>query len=139
VSRRPPDGTACAAAAPGVTGSDPRTRRTFARALTQQRDATATKGISGRSTLRCASVKDLDIRRPDLKGTRRHGTVRWFNDDKGYGRITADDGEVLFVHFSGIVSDGFRTLDQGDRVSFTWNGGIADHGRHVAENVRRET
>ena len=97
------------------------------------------EGISGRSTLRCAPVKDLDIRRPDLKGTLRHGTVRWFKDDKGYGRITADDGEVLFVHFSGIVSDGFRTLDQGDRVSFTWNGGMSDHGRHVAENVRRET
>jgi CspA family cold shock protein len=84
-------------------------------------------------------VKDLDIRRADLKGSRRRGTVRWFKDEKGYGRITADDGEVLFVHFSGIVGEGFRSLNQGDRVSFTWNGGIVDHGRHVAENVRRET
>ena len=43
------------------------------------------------------------------------------------------------MHFSGIVGEGFRSLNQGDRVSFTWNGGIVDHGRDVAENVRRET
>jgi cold shock CspA family protein len=43
------------------------------------------------------------------------------------------------VHFSGIVGEGFRSLDEGDRVSFTWNGVIVDHGRHVAEYVRRET
>jgi CspA family cold shock protein len=83
-------------------------------------------------------MKDLDIRRPDLKDTARQGTVRWFKDEKGYGRITADDGEVLFVHFSGIIGDGFRSLNEGDRVSFVWRGGIADHERHVAENVRRE-
>jgi 'Cold-shock' DNA-binding domain len=41
----------------------------------------------------------LDINRPELRGVRRSGTVRWYKDDKGYGRITADDGEVLFVHF----------------------------------------
>jgi cold shock protein len=84
-------------------------------------------------------MKDLDIRRADLKDTPRRGTVRWFKDDKGYGRITADDGEVLFVHFSGIVGDGFRSLNEGDRVSFTWRGGVVDHGRHVAEDVRRES
>jgi CspA family cold shock protein len=83
-------------------------------------------------------MKDLDIRRPDLKDTPRQGTVRWFKDEKGYGRITADDGEVLFVHFSGIVGDGFRSLNEGDRVSFMWRGGVVDHGRHVAEDVRRE-
>jgi cold shock CspA family protein len=84
-------------------------------------------------------MSDLDIRRPDLKDASRRGTVRWFKDEKGYGRITADDGEVLFVHFSGIVGEGFRSLDEGDRVSFTWRGGVVDHGRHVAENVRRES
>jgi cold shock CspA family protein len=84
-------------------------------------------------------MKDLDLRRPDLKDTPRRGTVRWFDDEKGYGRITADDGEVLFVHFSGIVGEGFRSLNQGDRVSFTWRGGVVDHGRHVAEDVRRES
>jgi cold shock CspA family protein len=44
---------------------------------------------------------------------------------------------VLFVHFSAIAGEGFRSLNEGDRVSFTWRGGIVDHGRHVAENVRK--
>jgi len=80
----------------------------------------------------------LDIRRPELAGIRRTGTVRWFKDDKGYGRITADDGEVLFVHFAAIEVDGYRVLEPGQRVSFVWNGGIQDHGRHRAESVRPE-
>jgi CspA family cold shock protein len=84
-------------------------------------------------------VSDLDVRRPDLRDEPRRGSVRWFKDEKGYGRITADDGEVLFVHFSGIVGEGFRSLAEGDRVTFTWRGGVADHGRHVAEGVRRES
>jgi CspA family cold shock protein len=79
--------------------------------------------------------EDLDIRRPDLEDVRRTGTVRWYKDEKGYGRITADDGEVLFVHFSGIVGDGYRSLAEGDRVSFVWRGGVVDHERHVAESV----
>ena len=87
-------------------------------------------------------TRDLDIRRPDLEGVRRFGTVRWFKDDKGYGRITADDGEVLFVHFSGIeMPEGdrsYRSLTERQRVSFVWNGGIQDHGRHRAEEVRLE-
>ena len=81
-------------------------------------------------------MSDLDIRRPDLLGVRRRGTVRWWKDEKGYGRITADDGEVLFAHFSALSMDGFRTLEEGQRVSFAWNGGIQDHGRHRAEDVR---
>jgi cold shock CspA family protein len=52
-------------------------------------------------------------------------------------RTTFRDDEVLFVHFSAIAGDGFRSLNEGDRVSFTWRGGIVDHGRHVAENVRK--
>jgi CspA family cold shock protein len=81
---------------------------------------------------------DLDIRRPELTGVRRKGTVRWFKEEKGYGRVTADDGEVLFVHFSGIEGEGYRTLEPGQRVTFVWNGGIQDHGRHRAESVRLE-
>jgi len=45
---------------------------------------------------------------------------------------------VLFVHFSGIVADGHRSLRESQRVSFVWNGGIQDHGRHTAEDVRAE-
>jgi CspA family cold shock protein len=80
----------------------------------------------------------LDIRRPDLRGVRRTGTVRCWKSEKGYGRITADDGEVLFAHFSGVVGDGFRELSEGQRVSFVWNGGEGDHGRHAADDVRVE-
>lgn len=46
------------------------------------------------------------------------GTVKWFSDSKGYGFITRDDGEDVFVHFSAIRGDGFRTLSEGDQVEF---------------------
>jgi CspA family cold shock protein len=46
------------------------------------------------------------------------GTVKWFNDQKGYGFITADDGKDVFVHHSGIEASGFKSLQEGDRVSF---------------------
>jgi CspA family cold shock protein len=46
------------------------------------------------------------------------GTVKFFNDQKGYGFISRDDGEDLFVHFSNIVGNGRRTLLQGQKVSF---------------------
>jgi CspA family cold shock protein len=47
------------------------------------------------------------------------GTVKWFNDDKGFGFITPDEGgKDLFVHHTGINSSGFRSLTEGSRVSF---------------------
>ncbi|MEE1411360.1 MAG: cold-shock protein [Bulleidia sp.] len=46
------------------------------------------------------------------------GKVKWFNAEKGYGFITAEDGTDVFVHFSAIQSDGFKTLDEGQAVSF---------------------
>jgi len=47
------------------------------------------------------------------------GTVKWFNGTKGFGFITCeDDGSELFVHFSGIVGDGFKSLEDGDSVTF---------------------
>ena len=46
------------------------------------------------------------------------GTVKWFNADKGYGFISREDGDDLFVHFSEIQSDGFKTLDEGQAVTF---------------------
>jgi CspA family cold shock protein len=46
------------------------------------------------------------------------GTVKWFNSSKGYGFISRDSGEDVFVHFNSIQGDGFKTLDEGDRVQF---------------------
>ena len=62
------------------------------------------------------------------------GTVKWFNDDKGFGVITPDDGSKdLFVHQSAIVADGHRTLAEGSKVSFDAEAG--DKGPRAA-NVR---
>jgi CspA family cold shock protein len=46
------------------------------------------------------------------------GTVKWFNDQKGYGFIEQDNGEDIFVHYSEIVGGGFKSLSEGDRVTF---------------------
>ena len=46
------------------------------------------------------------------------GTVKWFNESKGYGFISQEDGSDVFVHYSAIQGDGFRTLNEGDKVSF---------------------
>jgi len=46
------------------------------------------------------------------------GTVKWFNERKGYGFISRESGEDLFVHHSAINAQGFRTLNEGDRVEF---------------------
>ena len=46
------------------------------------------------------------------------GTVKWFNAEKGYGFIQTEGGEDVFVHFSAIQSDGFKSLDEGQSVTF---------------------
>ena len=47
------------------------------------------------------------------------GRVKWFDSKKGYGFITRENGDDIFVHFSDIESDGYKTLDDGDSVDFT--------------------
>ena len=49
---------------------------------------------------------------------KEQGTVKWFNGSKGYGFIERDSGEDVFVHYSSIVADGYRTLTEGQRVEF---------------------
>jgi len=46
------------------------------------------------------------------------GTVKWFNSDKGYGFISTEEGKDVFVHFSAIQSDGYKSLEEGDKVEF---------------------
>ena len=46
------------------------------------------------------------------------GTVKWFNKEKGFGFLTSADGADYFVHFTGIVGEGFRTLEEGQEVTF---------------------
>ncbi|WP_150254219.1 cold-shock protein [Nocardiopsis deserti] len=49
---------------------------------------------------------------------RQNGTVKWFSDEKGYGFITPESGSDLFVHFRAIESEGFKSLQEGQTVSF---------------------
>ena len=46
------------------------------------------------------------------------GKVKWYNNQRGYGFITSENGEDVFVHYSGIAGDGFKSLDEGDQVEF---------------------
>lgn len=61
------------------------------------------------------------------------GTVKWFNAEKGFGFITQDDGGDIFVHFSAITADGFRTLEENQKVEFEVTQGPKGA---QAENVR---
>jgi CspA family cold shock protein len=67
---------------------------------------------------------------------RASGTVKWFNEAKGYGFIAQDSGEDIFVHYSAIKGEGFRTLNEGDKVEFDIQQG--DKGKHAA-NVEKAT
>ncbi|MCX7832036.1 MAG: cold-shock protein [Actinobacteria bacterium] len=62
------------------------------------------------------------------------GTVKWFNATKGYGFITQDGGEDIFVHFTAIQTDGFKTLEEGQVVEFEVVEG--NGGRTQAANVK---
>ena len=63
------------------------------------------------------------------------GTVKWFNPDKGYGFVAREDGDDLFVHFSEVQMDGFKTLEEGQEVTFDVTTG--QNGKPQASNVRK--
>ncbi len=65
---------------------------------------------------------------------KEQGTVKWFNSSKGYGFIGRESGEDVFVHFSAIQGDGYRSLKEGERVSFDVTNGPKGL---QAENVER--
>jgi len=62
------------------------------------------------------------------------GTVKWFNQEKGYGFIEREDGDDVFVHFSAIQEEGFKTLDDGQEVEFEIVEG--DRGPQAANVVK---
>lgn len=62
------------------------------------------------------------------------GTVKWFNNDKGYGFISRESGDDVFVHFSAIQGEGFKSLDEGQKVSFDVEEG--DRGLQAANVVK---
>ena len=62
------------------------------------------------------------------------GTVKWFNTTKGFGFILTEDGREVFVHYSDILTDGFRNLSEGEKVTFN----ITDNGKGLrASEVRK--
>lgn len=66
----------------------------------------------------------------------KNGTVKWFNPDKGYGFIANDEGgDDVFVHYSAINADGFRTLNEGQKVTFEVEPDPKDEGKLRAVNV----
>jgi cold shock protein len=64
------------------------------------------------------------------------GTVKWFNDKKGFGFIAQDNGDDVFVHYSAIKTDGFKTLSEGDRVEFEISSG--PKGLHALNVTKSE-
>ena len=56
-----------------------------------------------------------------------NGTVKWFNDSKGFGFITSEDGSDVFVHHTSIQGEGFKSLAEGDSVKFDMKGEVKTH------------
>ena len=75
------------------------------------------------------------VRITSTQPKRLRGTVRWWKDEKGYGRISGDDGYLYFCHFSALPMRGYKSLRKGQRVEFERFERIAAHRRAGAVNV----
>jgi CspA family cold shock protein len=67
---------------------------------------------------RSAPIESQNLGGEGIVAERENGTVKWFSNTKGYGFITRDSGGDVFVHFSAIMADGYRSLNEGQRVEF---------------------
>jgi cold shock protein len=77
--------------------------------------------IFAQPSVTCLAEALPSISAISIKGNKQHmetGTVKWFNDAKGYGFISRQNGEDVFVHFSAIQANGFRSLQEGQQVQF---------------------
>ena len=63
-------------------------------------------------------MRSVELMRKGAFVDRLQGTVKWFNNAKGYGFIGRDEGADVFVHYSAISSEGYKSLQEGDRVEF---------------------
>jgi CspA family cold shock protein len=94
-------------------------------------EPTRVRGI-GYLVVSVSSVLPVSAER---KAKMAEGKVKWFNPDKGYGFISREDGDDLFVHYSEIQIDGFKTLEEDTAVEFDITTG--QNGKLQASNVRK--
>jgi CspA family cold shock protein len=80
--------------------------------------------MAGRATHNCGHISHAtDSNDCERRARREHvdrikGTVKWFNNAKGYGFLGRDDGPDVFIHYSAITSEGYKSLQEGDKVEF---------------------
>jgi cold shock protein len=81
--------------------------------------SSVTLGLVQDSSRQRKRVEQIAHSIPDFgRVVKMEGKIKWFNNSKGYGFIGCNNGPDVFLHYSGIVGDGYRTLQEGDRVSF---------------------
>jgi len=82
---------------------------------------------------KCGQALLILLKEFQIMSEKEQGTVKWFNGSKGFGFIEGDSGEDVFVHYSAILEDGYRSLDEGQRVEFVVTQG--DKGPQASEVI----